>query len=294
MYWNRLKKRLKRKECYSRKNMKPYKTAYQMMKWKMMKYKMMINLKASQWHYRNFYPYQEKTESPWMEIYDDYAPLKPGQQAILNYDCKNNEAADEFFVPLSGKCNSNDDCEVCLEKMSNGSEVSKMTRCVHKFHTKCIQDACKISQRCPVCRVCGPKMEGNCPPGQMMWEVIDELKGRLAGYEDCKVIVITYTMFGGIQDDRHQNPGVFYQGMQWKAFLPDNSQGNRVLELFKKAWKMKRTFTIGRSLALNADNRITWNDIHHKTNIEPNSEYGYPDPTYLTRVVEDMKAMGIQ
>ena len=137
-------------------------------------------------------------------------------------------------------------------------------------------------------------MEGNCPPGQMTWEVSDRLKGRLAGYEDCKVIVITYTMNGGYQDYRHQNPGAWYNGAGWTAYLPHSPQGRRVLELFKQAWKMKRTFTIGKSVWRNAYNRITWNDIHHKTNLKPNTEYGYPDPEYLTRVVTDMEAMGIQ
>ena len=111
-----------------------------------------------------------------------------------------------------------------MEKYNNGKEVSRMTRCVHMFHTHCIQKACEISQRCPTCRVCGPKMEGNCPPGRMSWKVVDNLYGRrrlrrrrrrrtnkrLAGYEDCKVIEVLYEMNGGYQDSRHQNPGVWF------------------------------------------------------------------------------------
>ena len=230
-----------------------------------------------------------------MSYYDGPYPfLYPWQQAIFNYDWENYEASDEFFIPLQGSFNFDDVCNICFESKNNGLEVSKMTRCSHQFHTKCIREASEFEQRCPVCRACGPKMEGDCPPGRMMWEVSDLLTGALAGYEDCKVIVITYTMFGGYQDYRHQNPGLGYTGAEWKAYLPDNPQGRRVLELFKVAWKMKRTFTIGGSLLANVYNRITWNDIHHKTRLDPNTEYGYPDPTYLARVVEDMKAMGIQ
>ena len=258
------------------------------------KHKILPKYYASKRYYQEEYFFNEEHDGSWTDVCEDYSPLKPGQQAIYNYGSETEENARKFFVPFSGELSSDDDCEICMESMNNGMEVSKITRCVHKFHTKCIRDACKVSQRCPICRVCGPKMEGSCPPGQMVWEVRDELKGQLAGYEDCRVIVIKYTMNNGIQDDRHQNPGVFYQGMQWKAFLPDNSQGNRVLELFKQAWKMKRTFTIGRSLWADADNRITWNDIHHKTSIKPNDEFGYPDATYLKRVVEDIKAMGVQ
>ena len=249
----------------------------------------------SQKIYPFLYPSYEKCYTPWVYYHGAYyPPLHPSQQAIFNCGWENHESAHKFFVPLQGPFNSDDECTICLESVNNGKEVSEMTRCSHHFHTECIQAASKVDQRCPICRACGPKLEGNCPPGRMVWKVSDKLRGQLAGYEDCKVIVITYQMNGGIQDGRHQNPGVVYAGRRSMAYLPDNPQGRRVLELFKQAWKMKRTFTIGRSLWADADNRITWNDIHHKTSIEPNAEYGYPDPTYLTRVVEDMKAMGIQ
>ena len=251
---------------------------------------------AGQSHYTNFLTSDtsEVSSGSWTDICEVYSPVKKGQQVLYNYDCNGNENSDDFFVPLlDDEINPGDECEICLEDMNNGVAVSKITRCVHRFHTDCIRRACMVCQRCPICRVCGPNMEGNCPPGRMVWEVSDKLKGKIAGYENCGVIVITYTMNYGVQDDRHQNPGAFYEGIRWTAYLPDNLQGNRVLGLFKQAWKMKRTFTIGRSLALGLDNRITWNDIHHKTSLEPNKEFGYPDPTYLKRVIEDMKAMGI-
>ena len=228
------------------------------------------------------------------EICEDYEPLEAGQQTLFNYESNQNGEADEFFFSMPvDQLTSDDDCDICLEKLKNGNAVSKLTRCVHVFHTDCIRAACNVVQRCPICRVCGPNLEGNCPPGRMTWKVDDDFDEKLAGYENCKVIQITYEMNGGYQDGRHSNPGVWYDGAIWDAYLPDNSEGNRVLELFKKAWKMKKTFTVGRSLFHNEDNRITWNDIHHKTDPVPNEPFGYPDPTYLTRVVEDMKAMGI-
>ena len=220
-----------------------------------------------------------------------YSALKRDEQALFNYGTEDQAASDEeFFVPIN-KVTSNEDCDICLESLKNGKGVSRITRCVHEFHTDCIQKAMKYAQKCPVCRVCGPKLKGNCPPGRMTWIFSKTLK--LAGYEDCGVIAIRYEMNGGVQDHRHPNPGVWFDGVTRDAYLPDNPEGNRVLELFKKAWKMKKTFTVGRSLSYNEDNRITWNDIHHKTSLKRNNEFGYPDPTYLTRVIEDMKAMGI-
>ena len=52
---------------------------------------------------------------------------------------------------------------------------------------------------------------------------------------------------------------------------------------------MKRAFTVGKSLALSFDNKVTWNDINHKINLYPNNPFGYHDLTYLIRVVEDIK-----
>ena len=74
--------------------------------------------------------------------------------------------------------------------------------------------------------------------------------------------------------------------------MPDNEEGRRVLELFKIAWRNNMTFTVGTSLTTRKQNVITWNDIHHKTSIA-GGPYGYPDPTYLERVTEDMKALGV-
>jgi len=42
------------------------------------------------------------------------------------------------------------------------------------------------------------------------------------------------------------------------------------------------------------NNTVVWNDIHHKTSPSGGpSSYGYPDPGYLDRVIEDLKAQGI-
>ena len=49
-------------------------------------------------------------------------------------------------------------------------------------------------------------MKGNCPIGKMMWKVSKIPKEKLAGYEDCEVIVVRYEINGGGQDHRHQNP----------------------------------------------------------------------------------------
>lgn len=39
---------------------------------------------------------------------------------------------------------------------------------------------------------------------------------------------------------------------------------------------------------------ITWNDIHHKTNIHGGPQrFAYPDPQYLERLMEELAAKGV-
>ena len=60
----------------------------------------------------------------------------------------------------------------------------------------------------------------------------------------------------------------------------------------KIAFDRKLIFTIGRSVTSGQDNVITWNGIHHKTSIS-GSSYGYPDATYLERVISELRAFGV-
>lgn len=40
-------------------------------------------------------------------------------------------------------------------------------------------------------------------------------------------------------------------------------------------------------------NTVVWNEIHHKTSIHNHSGHGYPDPTYLDRVMLELAAQGV-
>nr|XP_057941433.1 probable E3 ubiquitin-protein ligase DTX3 isoform X2 [Doryrhamphus excisus] len=92
----------------------------------------------------------------------------------------------------------------------------------------------------------------------------------------------------------HPNPGVRYPGTDRVAYLPDSPEGNRVLGLLRRAFEQRLTFTIGTSMTTGLQNVITWNDIHHKTSIWGGPRcFGYPDPTYLVRVTEELREKGI-
>ncbi|KAA8591105.1 hypothetical protein FQN60_002048 [Etheostoma spectabile] len=74
------------------------------------------------------------------------------------------------------------------------------------------------------------------------------------------------------------------------ALLPASEEGEKVLKLLRKAFDRRLTFTIGRSVTPGLNNVITWNDIHHKTNMDV---LGYPDPEYLFRVQDELRLTGV-
>lgn len=65
----------------------------------------------------------------------------------------------------------------------------------------------------------------------------------------------------------HLNPGEKYCSTSRTAFLPACEEGEKVLRLLQTAFHRRLIFTIGTSATTGLNNSITWNDIHHKTNI---------------------------
>ncbi|XP_016087098.1 E3 ubiquitin-protein ligase DTX3L-like, partial [Sinocyclocheilus grahami] len=114
-------------------------------------------------------------------------------------------------------------------------------------------------------------------------------------YPQCGTIEIYYDISSGIQTKRHPNPGNIFHGTSRHAYLPDNREGNEVLALLQRAFDQKLIFTVGTSTTSGLENAVTWNDIHHKTNTHGGPQnYGYPDPDYLKRVKDELKAKGIE
>lgn len=180
-------------------------------------------------------------------------------------------------------------CSICLGPIQ---EPKMLPSCKHTFCTLCIEQAMVIKPVCPVCQTSYGKITGNQPHGRM------DLRKQgfsLPGHAGSGTIVITYSFPGGIQSFNHPNPGKPYHGTSRTAYLPDTKEGREVLALLQKAFDAQLIFTIGQSATTGANNQITWNDIHHKTSISGGpSVYGYPDPTYLSRVKKELEAKGIK
>ena len=60
------------------------------------------------------------------------------------------------------------------------------------------------------------------------------------------------------------------------------------------AWKRRLTFTVGQSTTTGEANTVTWNEIHHKTELRGNySGHGFPDPNFLDNVLLELATHGI-
>ncbi|XP_019378096.1 PREDICTED: E3 ubiquitin-protein ligase DTX3L [Gavialis gangeticus] len=188
-----------------------------------------------------------------------------------------------------GEEQAQESCAICMDKISEKETLSK---CKHEFCKVCIDKSMQYKPACPICNTFYGCAKGNQPDGFMS---VTTAPYPLPGYLNCNTLVITYTIPNGIQSKDHPNPGKPYRGTQRTAYLPNNTEGNEIQELLKKAFNQKLIFTVGQSRTSGVEDVVTWNDIHHKTQIRGGpQQFGYPDPNYLKRVREELKAKGIE
>ncbi|KAK5872292.1 hypothetical protein PBY51_013007 [Eleginops maclovinus] len=185
--------------------------------------------------------------------------------------------------------NEEDRCAICLDTFKN----KKQLKCKHGFCEACLEASRKsIGPTCPICKDVFGLMEGDQPDGKM---TTDKLHSSLPGFKHCSTIIINYDISAGTQTEKHPNPGKRFSSCHRTAYLPDNHEGREVLHLLKKAFAQKLIFTVGTSRTTGLDGQVTWNDIHHKTNMSGGPQnFGYPDPHYLGRVKDELKAKGIE
>ncbi|XP_053390223.1 uncharacterized protein LOC128553131 isoform X2 [Mercenaria mercenaria] len=181
---------------------------------------------------------------------------------------------------------ADENCVICMDKVTD----AKKLKCGHTFCTECIEGYFRVKNVCLTCgKVCGT-ITGDQPDGIM---IIGKQLSSVAGFEKYKSIAITYCFSDGKQWSVHPRPGEPYKGIRRSAYLPDNKEGRRICAMLKIAFTRRLVFTIGTSRTTGKECVITWNDIHHKTDMRPNTQFGYPDETYLQRVREELEAKGV-
>ncbi|XP_021361223.1 uncharacterized protein LOC110455419 isoform X1 [Mizuhopecten yessoensis] len=180
-------------------------------------------------------------------------------------------------------------CVICMDTITDQKKLS----CGHVFCGDCIMQSMAHKPACPVCGKIFGELEGDQPTDGTM-TVTRNTHHSLPSYEAYGIIEIKYKFQDGIQQENHPQPGKPYKGTERRAFLPDNREGQKVLRLLQKAFDSRLTFTIGSSRTTGQEDVVTWNDIHHKTKRDGGAaKFGYPDPTYLSRVQDELAAKGI-
>ncbi|XP_030230246.1 E3 ubiquitin-protein ligase DTX3L isoform X9 [Gadus morhua] len=182
-----------------------------------------------------------------------------------------------------------DKCPVCMDQFTNRTTLP----CNHALCTECLENLVrKMGPTCPICKANFGEITGDQPDGSMTYET---QRTSLPGFWRYGHLLIKYEIPSGKQTARHPNPGRPYHGTQRSAYLPDNREGREVLRLLQRAFDKKLIFTVGTSRTSGSEDQVTWNDIHHKTSIGGGpTSFGYPDPDYLRRVKEELKAKGIE
>ncbi|XP_076434703.1 uncharacterized protein LOC143274697 isoform X2 [Babylonia areolata] len=201
-----------------------------------------------------------------------------------------------------------EDCCICYETLCGPSsygegkagqcDVIQLNKCSHMFHRLCLLAMYGSTHKgdslqCPTCKTIYGELLGNCPPGEMSYDILSR---PLPGHPHCGTIRVTYYISPGIQGPEHQNPGHRFtaRGFPRSGFLPDDNRGRKILKLLMLAFRRKLMFTIGTSATTGESDTVTWNEIHHKTEFGSNlSGHGYPDPNYLDNVTAELALKGV-
>lgn len=218
---------------------------------------------------------------------------------VMDENDEKDEKKEMFMqIPFSSIA-ATDQCVLCFESFTSTDNILIPVNCTgHFFHKKCpgmdmgIEDYMKKTKQCPACKKRYGIVTGNMPRGKML---VNRLDMHLPGFEKNKTLEITFDFPSGRQGDDHPNPGARYSSDHRVAYLPDSEEGKHVLSLLKKAWNRKLLFTIGTSVTRGLDGCIIYNGVHFKSvpYATPSEPWGWPDPTYLHRVVQELNEKGV-
>ncbi|XP_006814162.1 uncharacterized protein LOC100368562 [Saccoglossus kowalevskii] len=186
------------------------------------------------------------------------------------------------------KAGTGSQCDMCE---GDYTVVRSLTCCGYSICDSCATGHFNKYTKCPSCRKLLVKNVGDQPSdGRMAYY---KEFASLPGYEECGTIVICYDIPDGYQGESHPHPGQRYMGLKRMAFLPNNREGRYVLELLKKAFAQRRLFTVWATNMRGRIDRVVLS-VQHKTRRSGGSMgFGYPDPTYLRRVREELEDKGI-
>ncbi|XP_040022586.2 E3 ubiquitin-protein ligase DTX3L1 isoform X2 [Gasterosteus aculeatus] len=126
------------------------------------------------------------------------------------------------------------------------------------------------------------------PEGHMTWMILPR---DLPGFPEDHTLHVNFTFPDGIQTEKQPHPGRPYAGLQCSAYLPDNRDGRKVLQLLDKAFVQKLLFAV----TTNADGQdaVTAASVPLKTRADEGPD-GYPDCDYLETVTKLLRDKGLE
>ena len=200
-------------------------------------------------------------------------------------------------------------CSICCKSLNKTIiGIDKFCKvCKEAFCKDCLENLIRNKGHCPTCAIPQKIEKGDQPSTCIMAQrILPQM--HLPGFEEYNTIEITYSIPNGKQGKEHHC-------VSPKAYLPNSPEGNKVYQLLRRAFDAQLIFTVGTSHASEATHAVVWNDIHHKTNMTGGPtklvinyiatvllllvcilfyhSNGYPDFTYLGRVMEELAAKGI-
>uniref|UniRef100_A0A673J7D3 E3 ubiquitin-protein ligase n=1 Tax=Sinocyclocheilus rhinocerous TaxID=307959 RepID=A0A673J7D3_9TELE len=181
----------------------------------------------------------------------------------------NEESKDNSRHESKGAHAEEETCTICMDSFTNKTKL----KCGHEFCQECIRMSVEsLGSICPVCKEESfqiyKTMRTPEPAQQSFYKSLSA--------EDCAYV----------------NPGACLHGGPRLAKI--DTAGTHVLD-GHPVFLTSLIFTVGTSTTSGLESAVTWNDIHHKINTHGGPlKYGYPDPDYLKRVKDELKAKGIE
>ena len=189
------------------------------------------------------------------------------------------------------------ECHICMSTFEISAEADQvvcLNSCKHCFHLQCFQQAISHKEQCPVCRspFSSQTPTGNQPSGTMTTKVINDDCEGCAGNGSLQIM---YSFRGGYQASFHPSPGIQYHGTSRTAYVPNTSDGRRLVARLQEAFRHGLIFTVGTSLTTQTPNSITWASIPHKTQLRGGVRaHGFPDDLYFENCNNALDALHVR
>lgn len=226
-------------------------------------------------------------------------PLQPPERVDLGFEVCNpqflkceQQNIDTFCAVLSCPSQEKDECPICLSSLKPGTSAVSIKQCKHAFHRECLQQAVKVANKCPMCRISlgatGPT--GKSPYGILLVTLLNNI--HCGGFNSIPTLYLKYEIPRGIQSAEHENPGRHFSSTTRKAYLPANKDGYELVKRLRYAFRRGLTFMVGTSLSRGGSDSVIWASIHHKT-VRSGGLHGWPDPAYFANVNAELDGLDV-